>query len=109
MIRGLDLFREHFAEYRKAFVLIGGVACHEWLSTQGLEFRVKKDMDMVLIVEALDAAFVKRFWEFIEAGKYQVHQKAEDGRQLYRLAKPENNKFPAMIEIFSRKAEGIER
>jgi hypothetical protein len=26
MIRGLDLFREHFAEYRKAFVLIGGVA-----------------------------------------------------------------------------------
>jgi hypothetical protein len=34
MIRGLDLFREHFAEYRKAFVLIGGVACHEWLSTR---------------------------------------------------------------------------
>jgi hypothetical protein len=30
MIRGLDLFREHFAEYRKAFVIIGGVACHEW-------------------------------------------------------------------------------
>jgi hypothetical protein len=26
MIRGLDRFREHFAEYRKAFVLIGGVA-----------------------------------------------------------------------------------
>jgi hypothetical protein len=48
MIRGLDLFREHFAEYRKAFVIIGGVACHEWLSTQGLEFRATKDMDMVL-------------------------------------------------------------
>jgi hypothetical protein len=31
MIRGLDLFREHFADYRNAFVLIGGVACHEWL------------------------------------------------------------------------------
>ena len=108
MIRGLDLFREHFAEYRKAFVLIGGVACHEWLSTQGLEFRVTKDMDMVLIVEALDAAFVERFWEFIEAGKYQVRQKAEDGRQLYRFAKPEHNKFPAMIEIFSRKPEGID-
>ncbi len=56
MIRGLDLFREHFADYRKAFVLIGGVACHEWLSTQGLAFRATKDMDMVLIVEALDAA-----------------------------------------------------
>jgi len=62
MIRGLDVFREHFADYRKAFVLIGGVACHEWLSTQGLAFRATKDMDMVLVVEALDAAFVKRFW-----------------------------------------------
>jgi hypothetical protein len=84
MIRGLDLFREHFADYRKSFVLIGGVACHEWLATQGLEFRVTKDMDMVLIVEALDAAFVKRFWEFIEAGKYKGRYKAEDGRQLYQ-------------------------
>lgn len=54
MIRGLDLFREHSAGYRKAFVLIGGVACHEWLSTQGLEFRATKDVDMVLIVEAVE-------------------------------------------------------
>ena len=69
MIRGLDLFREHFAGHKNAFVLIGGVACHEWLAAQGLAFRATKDMDMVLIVEALDAAFVKRFWEFIEAGK----------------------------------------
>jgi len=107
MIRGLDLFREHFADYRKEFVLIGGVACHEWLSTQGLEFRATKDMDMVLIVEALDSAFVKRFWEFIGAGKYQVRQRAEDGRQLYRFAKPENKDFPAMIEIFSRKPHGV--
>jgi hypothetical protein len=66
MIQGLDRFREHFAEYRKAFVLIGGVACHEWLSTQSLEFRATKDMDIVLVVEALDKAFVARFWEFIE-------------------------------------------
>jgi len=54
MIRGLDRFREHFSEYRKGFVLIGGVACHEWLASQSLEFRATKDMDMVLVVEALD-------------------------------------------------------
>src|SRR5215470_3078960 len=103
MIRGLDLFREYFAEYRKAFVLIGGVACYEWLSTQGLEFRATKDMDMVLIVEALDAAFVKGFWEFIEAGKYQGRYKAEDERRLYRFDEPQDERYPAMIEIFSRK------
>ncbi len=108
MIRGLDLFREHFADYRKSFVLIGGVACHEWLATQGLEFRVTKDMDMVLIVEALDAAFVKRFWEFIEAGKYKGRYKAEDGRQLYRFEEPEDEKYPETIEIFSRKPPNID-
>ncbi len=108
MIRGLDLFREHFADHRKAFVLIGGVACHEWLSTQGLEFRATKDMDMVLIVEAVDAAFVKRFWEFIEAGKYQGRFKAEGGRQLYRFDKPQDERYPTMIEIFSRKPSNID-
>jgi hypothetical protein len=108
MIRGLDVFREHFADYKKAFVLIGGVACHEWLSTQGLEFRATKDMDVVLIVEALDSGFVKRFWEFIEAGKYQGRFKAEDGRQLYRFVKPEDERYPVMIEIFTRKPEGID-
>jgi len=108
MIRGLDVFREHFADYRKAFVLIGGVACHEWLSTPGLEFRATKDMDMVLIVEALDAAFVKRFWEFIEAGKYQGRFRAEDGRQLYRFDKPQDERYPTMIEIFSRKPSNID-
>jgi hypothetical protein len=108
MIRGLDVFREHFADYRKAFVLIGGVACHEWLSTQGLEFRATKDMDMVLIVEALDAEFVKRFWEFIEAGKYQGRFGADDGRQLYRFDKPKDERYPSMIEIFSSKPSNID-
>jgi|HubBroStandDraft_2_1064218.scaffolds.fasta_scaffold41035_2 hypothetical protein len=108
MIRGLDLFREHFVDYKNAFVLIGGVACHEWLSTQGLPFRATKDMDMVLIVEALGPGFAKRFWEFIEAGKYESRFRSEDGRQLYRFAKPEDKRYPAMIEIFSRNPVGVD-
>jgi hypothetical protein len=108
MIRGLDLFREHFAEHREAFVLIGGVACHEWLATQGLEFRATKDMDMVLVVESLDPAFIKRFWEFIETGKYRDRLKADDGRELYRFDKPENEAYPSMIEIFSRKPSNVD-
>ena len=107
MIRGLNRFRDHFAEYRKAFVLIGGVACHEWLGTVGLEFRATKDMDVVLIVEALDQGFVKRFWEFVEAGKYQIREKATGERELYRFSKPEDESYPAMVEIFSRKPAGV--
>jgi hypothetical protein len=108
MIRGLDRFREHFAEYRKAFVLIGGVACHEWLASQSLEFRATKDMDIVLVVEALDETFVKRFWEFIEAGKYQAREKSTGERALYRFHKPQDDTYPIMLEIFSRKPSGME-
>ena len=108
MIRGLDRFRDHFAEHRKAFILIGGVACHEWLSKLGLEFRATKDMDVVLVVEALDQAFVKRFWGFVEAGKYQVREKARGARELYRFSKPQDETYPVMLEIFSRKPEDID-
>lgn len=107
MIRGLDRFRAHFAEHRKTFVLIGGVACHEWLSTRGLPFRATKDMDVVLVIEAVDQGFVKRFWEFVEAGKYQVREKASGDRELCRFTKPEDVSYPVMLEIFSRKPQGI--
>jgi hypothetical protein len=107
MIRGLDRFREYFAEHKKAFVLIGGVACHEWLSTLGLEFRATKDMDVVLVIEALDQVFVRRFWEFVEGGKYQVREKATGERELYRFSKPQDETYPFMIEIFSRKPGDI--
>lgn len=53
MVEGLDLFRDRFREFDDAFVLIGGVACHEWFAQQGVEFRATKDLDIVLIVEAV--------------------------------------------------------
>lgn len=108
MIRGLDKFRAHFGQHRDAFVLIGGVACHEWLALQGLQFRATKDINMVLIVEVLSQAFVAGFWEFVEAGKYTIQERDSGGRELYRFLKPEDETYPAMLEIFSRKPRGIE-
>jgi len=32
------------------------------------------------MIEAVDQAFVKRFWEFVEAGKYQIREKASGDR-----------------------------
>jgi len=103
MIKGLDKFREHFKQDREAFVLIGGVACHEWLASQNLAFRATKDIDVVLIVEALDQSFVKRFWDFIDAGGYEIREKVEGERELYRFSRPKDDAYPAMVEIFSRK------
>ena len=56
-----------------AFVVIGGVACDEWLTAQGLKFRATKDVDMVLIVESLAPGFVAHFWDFIK----QIRQDLE--------------------------------
>lgn len=107
MIKGLDKFRAHFEQNRDAFVLIGGVACHEWLASQGLPFRVTKDIDLVLIIEAVDQSFTNRLWAFIEAGGYEIREKAGN-RELYRFSKPKDDSYPAMIEIFSRKPAALE-
>jgi hypothetical protein len=107
MIKGLDKFRAHFAQHTKSFVLIGGVACHEWLASQGLEFRATRDIDVVLIIEALDQAFIARFWEFVEAGQYEVRERAIGTRELYRFSKPKDDTYPAMLELFSRQSGKI--
>lgn len=108
MIKGLDKFQEHFKDHRNSYVLIGGVACHEWLASQGLAFRVTKDIDVVLIVDALDQSFVKRFWEFIEAGQYEIREKDDADRELYRFSRPKTEGYPVMIEVFSRKPGNID-
>lgn len=55
MVRGLDVFRRHFADFTDRYVLIGGVAATLAMEEAGLDFRATKDLDLVLIIEALDA------------------------------------------------------
>lgn len=107
MVAGLDLFRAHFAGHGHQFVLIGGAACELLMGDVGLEFRATKDLDLVLIVEALDPAFSERFWAFIEAGGYEVRERSEGRRILYRFQKPAVQGYPAMLELFSRNPEGL--
>jgi hypothetical protein len=108
MVKGLQRFREYFSEYPDSFVVIGGVACDEWLGLQGLPFRPTKDVDMVLIIEALTPAFVSRFWEFVRAGKYDNRHRSTGKRTYYRFSKPTEPDFPAIVEIFSRQPEGLD-
>ena len=54
MVRGLDLFREHFAAFKDRYVLIGGTASFLALEEAGIEFRATKDLDIVLCIEAFD-------------------------------------------------------
>ena len=71
MVRGLDGFREWFRSYEEQYAIIGGTACDLLMTDEGLDFRATKDLDLVLIVEAVDAAFGRRFWDYIMAGGYE--------------------------------------
>lgn len=102
MIKGLDVFREHFKDFQQSYVLIGGVACYLNMDEAGIEFRGTKDLDIVLCAEALDADFIAHFWEFVKAGGYQNLQKSTGEKQFYRFDKPATEGYPYMLELFSR-------
>lgn len=51
--------------------MIGGTAGSQAMEEAGLEFRVTMDLDIVLCIEILDADYVRVFWDFNRAGRYQ--------------------------------------
>lgn len=107
MVKGLDLFREHFDGFADHYVLIGGTACDLIMSDAGLPFRATRDLDIVLCMEALDAAFAKAFWQFVGAGRYQIQETATGEKKFYRFQKPADGAYPAMLELFSRVPDAL--
>lgn len=102
MVRGLDTFREYFKGFEEQYVLIGGAACDILFESNEGQFRATRDLDMVLIVEALTPEFGEKFWEFIEAGQYRNKATSTGTPQFYRFDKPENEAYPKMVELFAR-------
>lgn len=113
MVKGLDIFRTYFKDYEQQYVLIGGVACDIIFESNETNFRATRDLDMVLIIEALTSDFGEKFWKFVEDGKYRNKATNRGNSQFYRFDKPEEEAFPKMIELFCRSdfelknAEGI--
>ncbi|GHV56429.1 hypothetical protein FACS1894216_20330 [Synergistales bacterium] len=107
MVRGLDSFKAWFQGYERNYAIIGGTACHLLMSEAGTDFRGTRDIDMVLIIEALNANFGTRFWEYVKAGGYEHYRKSTDTPQFYRFTKPAAPDYPYMIELFSRRMDGI--
>lgn len=102
MVRGLNTFREHFVGFENQYVLIGGAACDILFTSNEGQFRATRDLDMVIIVEALTPEFGEKFWQFIELGKYRNKSTSAGKTQFYRFDKPEDEKYPKMIELFAR-------
>ena len=53
MVKGLDTFRRYFEGDTDKYVLIGGAACDINFTNNEVSFRATRDLDLVLIVEAL--------------------------------------------------------
>lgn len=108
MVRGLDIFKKYFKGFTDNYVIIGGTACDIIIEAAEFVPRATKDIDIILVVEALSAEFVKQFWQFIQDGNYERKEKSADERKYYRFTNPENKEFPYQIELFSRVPDLIE-
>ena len=108
MVTGLDSFKEWFKGSEEQYAIIGGTACDILMTEEGLDFRATKDIDLVLIIEAVDANFGKKFWEYVKQAGYEHCNKSSGVPQFYRFSHPITNQYPAMIELFTRKLDAIQ-
>jgi hypothetical protein len=105
MVEGLEKFKEYFNDFPGNYIIIGGAACDIIIGNAGLRPRATKDIDIILIVEAMNKEFVSHFWEFIKTGDYEKREKSSEERKYYRFQNPANPNFPKQIELFSRKPD----
>ena len=108
MVRGLDLFRERFRPFQGFMTLIGGAACDEWFTTNGLTFRATNDLDLVIMIDDVAPAFISAMRAFIAEGGYKISERSEGVPILYRFSNPTREDFPAKLELSSRKPDGFE-
>jgi len=108
MVRGLDLFRERFRPFQGMMTLIGGAACDEWFTTNGMNFRPTDDLDLVIMMGEVNQPFINAVRAFVEEGKYKISERSNGVPILYRFVDPANLDFPAKLEFCSRKPEEFE-
>ncbi len=107
MVNGIDKFKEFFKGLEDSYVIIGGTACEIHEENYAQNPRATKDIDIILIVEALTSEFVAKFWDFVKSGKYEQRNKGDNGdgnnHEYYRFKKPADENFPYQVELFSRR------
>jgi hypothetical protein len=108
MVRGIEKFKEYFTGFEGNYIIIGGTACDILEGNAGQQPRATKDIDIILIVEALTSEFVKRFWKFVKDGQYATRQYGKGKNEYFRFLKPNVEAFPLQIEIFARRPDILE-
>ena len=83
-------------------------ACDILMTEEGLDFRATKDIDLVLIIEAVDANFGKKFWKYVKQAGYEHCNKSSGVPQFYHFSHSVSNQYPVMIELFTQKLDAIQ-
>ena len=100
MVRGIEVFRDRLAAFRDSFIVIGGTACDLNLQSYG-GFRRTRDIDMIVVTEAVDAAFADALHAFLREGGYECYVSRDRKPHYYRFMSPKDPAFPAQIEMLS--------
>jgi len=61
MVAGIDIFREYFEDFKDNYIIIGGTAGDLIISEADLTPRATKDIDLILVIEALNRITPDRF------------------------------------------------
>lgn len=80
----IESFKEWFKGNESQYAIIGGTACDILMTEEGLDFRATKDIDLVLIIEAVDAAFGRKFWDYVKQAGYE-HRNKSSGMEKKRV------------------------
>ena len=104
MVTGIERWKEYFNDYKDKYVLIGGAVCNLLEEELDMNPRATKDLDLVLVVEALTPDFGVRLWDFIKSANYAGRGKGENEfkHEYYRFTNPEDKTYPKQIELFAR-------
>jgi len=105
-VHGLDHFTLAMNGVEDAFVVIGGIAAALLLEAAGLDSRVTKDVDVVLIAKDI-APFAARLKSYVSGGGYEAAKRQDGGHVYYRFCKPKDGAYPKMIELFSTKPDAL--
>jgi len=107
MVTGLNIIKEYFKGYDDQYIIIGGTACEIRLEGQGIPFRATRDIDLIFVIEVMKNEFLNQFWKLINDGRYSEKQYNPSERKIFRFQNPQADGFPLVLELFTRKPDGI--
>ncbi len=111
VVAGIERFKEAMSGHEGEYVLIGGGACSLLFNEAGIDFRLTKDLDVVVLVDDAGPSLGRAIWDFVRDGGYETGKRKEGGCTYYRFTLPADSPhagtFPGEIELFARHPDFI--